>query len=64
MLVTSGGYLGSEKPPSYLSTDKGYLPVDKGGYGGVYSSNYNCYYTNMDYLAPTMSHSVSKLDLF
>ena len=41
-MLCGGGYLG-----------------DKTGYGvgGVYSSNYGCYYTNMDYLSPTMGHS-------
>ena len=42
-MLCGGGYLG-EKP--------GY-----GGVGGVYSSNYGCYYTNMDYLSPAMGHS-------
>ena len=38
----------------------GYLASEKGGYpsAGVYSSNYGCYYTNMDYLSPPgMPHS-------
>ena len=44
MLCGTGGYLGSEK--TY------------GGVGGVYPSNYPCYYTNMDYLSPGIqSHS-------
>eukprot|EP00090_Calanus_glacialis_P007845 TRINITY_DN16276_c0_g1_i2.p1 TRINITY_DN16276_c0_g1~~TRINITY_DN16276_c0_g1_i2.p1 ORF type:complete len:332 (+),score=55.76 TRINITY_DN16276_c0_g1_i2:179-1174(+) len=48
MLSGSGGYL-SEKG--------GYGGVGVGGVGGVYPSNYGCYYTNMDYLSPGMSHS-------
>jgi len=45
MLCGTGGYL-SEKS-SYGA-----------GVGGVYSSNYGCYYTNMDYLTPGIqSHS-------
>ena len=42
-MLCGGGYLG-EKP--------GY-----GGVGGVYSSNYGCYYTNMDYLSPPGMHA-------
>ena len=40
MLCGSGGYL-SEKSAGY-------------GVGGVYGSNYGCYYTNMDYLSPAL----------
>ena len=42
-MLCGGGYLGEKA---------GY-----GGVGGVYSSNYGCYYTNMDYLSPAMGHS-------
>ena len=42
-MLCGGGYLGDK--PGY------------GGVGGVYSSNYGCYYTNMDYLSPAMGHS-------
>ena len=42
MLCGTGGYLG----------DKTY-----GAVSGVYPSNYGCYYTNMDYLSPSMGHS-------
>ena len=45
MLSGGGGYLGEKA---------GYGGV---GVGGVYPSNYGCYYTNMDYLSPGMSHS-------
>ena len=47
MLCGTGGYLGSEKAYGAV-----------GGVGGVYPSNYPCYYTNMDYLSPGIqSHS-------
>ena len=39
-MLCGGGYLGDK--PGY------------GGVGGVYSSNYGCYYTNMDYLSPAL----------
>ena len=54
MICGSGGYLG----------EKGSYGSAVPGVGGVYPSNYGCYYTNMDYLAPAMSHSPLNVSIF
>ena len=53
MLTGSGSGVGLGGG-GYLSEKGAYGSV---GVGGVYPSNYGCYYTNMDYLTPGMSHS-------
>ena len=55
--MISSHYSISPGGPDMLCGTGGYLGSEK-TYGGVYPSNYPCYYTNMDYLSPGIqSHS-------